>query len=132
MQRRLHDLDRSLAAALTELEQAVSTELPRAGGLVAARGERLRHGVGLLRAELAARERGRQTALAAAWRYLANTLYPLDHDQEEWLAAYPWLAAGAGGLLARLLREAAGAERRWVCWPEPGARAVGVAPRRPA
>ena len=130
VQRGAQALGRSLDAALGELGQAVALELPRASGLLIARGERLRYGVRLLVAELAARERGRQRALAAAWRYLGNTLYPLDHDQEAWLAAYPWLAAGASGLLARLLREPAGPERQLVCWPEPGAGALGVAPRR--
>ncbi len=132
VQRGVQALDRVLDAALVELGRAVALELPRASGLLSARGERLRHGVRLLIAELAARERSRQRALAAAWRYLGNTLYPLDHDQEAWLAAYPWLAADAPGLAARLLREPAGPDRRWVCWPEPGAGAVGVAPRRPA
>ena len=112
------ELRRAADQALGQLERAVALEAPRAAGVLPRRAGRVRRGIEALGEELAGRLRAEQRAAARAWRHLEHALYPLGQDQDDWLAAYPWVAAAAGELVARLLAEPAPAGRRWLCWPE--------------
>jgi len=119
----------SLAEHLAGLAREVAATLPRATSGVAARAARLLHGADLLIADLAARQRSTDGATSRAWRYLGSSLYPLGHDQDEWLAAYPWLAEGAEALLRRLWLDPPGPGRRLARW-SPGPAAPAPIPPR--
>jgi hypothetical protein len=110
-------LRRTLASLVAELEREAAVHLPRAAGLVAARGMRLLRGADLLAAEVAARLRAEDRARARAWRHLLNVLHPFGGEQDEWLAAYPWLAADGEALLRYLAAQTPGPARRWLRWP---------------
>lgn len=101
---------------LTRLGQEVGAGLPRAVPVVTERGNRLLRGAELLEAEVAARQRAADRAAARAWRYLEYALYPFGDHQDEWCAAYAWLAGDAAGLIGRLLQEPAGPGRRFLRW----------------
>ncbi len=107
---------------------AVAGDVPGGEGVVADRGRRMLGGLDRLEAELGRRASARQRALARAWRHTLNLLHPFGEEQEDWLAAFPWAAAGVHAFLEFLLDQPAGAGRRWVRWP-PDGRAARAAAR---
>lgn len=118
----------AMSDRLERLGREVAVRVPRASGLVRSRAERLLRGVDLLIAEVCARQRTEDRAQARAWRHLLSALYPFGADQDEWLSAYPWAAAGCRALLNRLCGEVPGPGRRWLRWPEPAARPTVTGP----
>ncbi len=64
--------------------------------------------------DVAAQQRRRDRAVAAAWRRVLNTLYPLDRGQDEVLAAMTFLAPDADRLIRRVLAEPPSAVHRFV------------------
>lgn len=64
--------------------------------------------------DVAAHQRRRDRAVAAAWRRVLNTLYPLDRGQDEVLAAMTFLATDPERLINRVLAEPPSPVHRFV------------------